>query len=460
MPKTERRASRWLVVLCLLLAWFNWGIEDLRKGHVPDLKAHPFLAVSPPWWPLRAYVSRSGDEQVYFEDSRLALGEDADLAYLAGKKQGDVAKSLKDLEEAVRPGPAIRLPYRDFPFEYPPLALLVMVAPRLFASTLAGYRLAYGVLAALMTLAACALGTRLAKHLGAPGTEDPWRRMALLVLAIGPIVVSRFDPLPALLVACALLLLLRGRFFLAGLITGAAVFTKLYALLLLVPWAFMLAGERRRRSALSLASGALAAMVIIATPFLCLSPGAFLRSTFVYGARPFQVEGLVGAASVLVFGKSAIVGGFGSYNVTSPAWLGSLWSLLLPLGIGGATFLAWRQAWRTPPSSEEERATRFIAWTTATLAIVLVTSKVLSPQYLIWLVPLGVVTRGKTLHRWAIGAAALTQVFYPVLYDLFVEDGSRIVALIVTCRNVVLVGLAVAMVRWALGPPKAQEART
>ena len=445
-----RRVPRWLVVLCLLLAWFNWGIEDLRLGHVPDLKSHPFAAVSPPWWPLRAYVSRSGDEEVYFEDSRLLLGEDADLAYLAKKRQGDFEKDLADLTSKVRPGSSFRLPYRDFPFEYPPLPLVVMTLPRLFAGTLAGYRLAYGILAALMTLGACALGVRLCRELGARGPPDPWRRAALLVLAMGPVLVSRFDPFPALLVVAAVWLVVRDRSFLGGLCAGAAIMAKLYPVLLLLPWVAMLWGDRRVRQASSLVAGAVVAMVAIAAPFLWLTPVAFLRSTFVYGARPFQVEGLVGAATVLALGKSAIVGSFGSFNVTSPEWLGKAWSFLLPLSIAGCTVAAARQARRDPPASTEERVERFLLWTTAALALVLLTSKVLSPQYLIWLVPLGVTTSGTTRHRWAIAAAALTQVFYPILYDLFAVDGSRLVAFLVTARNVVLIGLAVAMVRAAL----------
>jgi uncharacterized membrane protein len=244
---------------------------------------------------------------------------------------------------------------------------------------------------------------------------------------------------------------------------GVGVMTKLYPLLLLVPWVAMVAGERRWRAALSLVSGATVAMLVVAAPFLWLAPGAFLHSTFVYGARPFQVEGLVGAATVLAFGKSAIVGSFGSYNVVSPEWLGKAWSLLLPATIVAATFLAARQARLEPSPSKEQRAERFLSWTCAALCLVLVTSKVLSPQYLIWLIPLGVTTTGATRHRWAIAAAALTQVFYPILYDLFVEDGSRVVALIVTCRNVALVLLTIVMIRSAMklsGLPEAPRPQT
>jgi hypothetical protein len=93
-----------------------------------------------------------------------------------------------------------------------------------------------------------------------------------------------------------------------------------------------------------------------------------------------------------------------------------------------------------------------VVWSIAATAIVLVTSKVLSPQYMIWLLPLAALSRGVVLFRLAVAAAGLTQLFYPILYDLFAEDGSRLVALIVASRNAVLVVLAVAAVRVALRP--------
>jgi hypothetical protein len=442
-PFASAVRSRWTLLLFLLLAWFNWGIEDLRQGHVPDIKSHPLLVLSPPWWPLRAYVSRSGDEQLYFEDSKLLLGEEADLRYIASKRQGNLEDDVRDVEARVRPGAGLRLPYRDFPFEYPPVVLAVMVLPRLVASDLASYRLAYGVLAAVLTLLACAVGARLCDTLGERAPTRPWRRMALLVLALGPILVSRVDPLPALLVTCALLCLAEDRPLASGVFAGVAFLAKLYPLFVVAPWVALMWGERRTRDLARFLAGMALSVLVIAAPFFATAPGPFLASTFVYGARPFQIESLVGALMVLVRGKSAIVGSFGSINVVAPAWLGWLWTPLLPLSIAGCSYLAARKARLHPLPSKEDRAKRFLAWGIAGIAVVLVTSKVLSPQYMIWLLPLAVLSRGVVHFRLALAAAGLTQLFYPILYDLFAEDGSRVVALIVVARNAVLLLLAI-----------------
>ena len=101
---------------------------------------------------------------------------------------------------------------------------------------------------------------------------------------------------------------------------------------------------------------------------------------------------------------------------------------------------------------------RLVRWTATALSLVLLTSKVLSPQYLLWLLPLALVSGNTVITRWAITAAALTQVFYPVLYGLFAEDGNRLVALLVCGRNAALVVLAVMMFRAAMaGENRAEQ---
>lgn len=334
--------------------------------------------------------------------------------------------------------------------------------PRLFVDSLPGYRLVYGIAAAGTLLLACLVGVVLSRALGARAPPWPWRRLAFTVLALGPIVVARFDALPALLVGCSLLCLSRDRAFVGGLCAGAAVLAKLYPLLLLIPWALVLWAEGRRRQAALLLGGATVAMAVIAAPFLSAAPGPFVSSLFVYGGRPFQIESLVGALAVLIGGKSAIVASFGSYNVHAPPWLGTLFGVLLPTAVVLMAFTAARQARVMPATRAEDGHARLFLWTVAVLAIVLLTSKVLSPQYLIWLVPLAAITPGALVYRWSVAAAVITQVFYPPLYDSFAEGGSRWVALIVVLRNAALVAVAVTAVRAATASerdPSREEAR-
>jgi hypothetical protein len=431
------------LAVCLLLAWFNCGSEHLRRF----VDSSPG-ALWPPWKILQIYVSNDGEEHYYYEYSRLVLGETPDVEYMASKQRGDLAKSRAEFVARVRPGPGLRMPYRDFPLEYPPLPLVLVLLPRLFVDSLPAYRLAYGIVAGLLTLLACFAGVAVSRRLGESAPKLPWRRCAFMVLAIGPILVARLDILPALLVTGAVLLLARERPLLAGLCVGAGAMAKLYPLLVLAPLVMVAWAEGRRRHALRLVAGVGIAAALVAAPFLWAAPAAFLRSSLLYGDRPFEVESIVGATAILLRGKAAIVGSFGSFNVEAPAWLRSVFGILLPasvLGLGGMA--AWQA--RHSRVSSEERLGRLVLWVSATVSVILLTSKVLSPQFLIWLLPLCAIAPGVAVHRWACAAAALTQTFYPNNFGLLVDEGSRVMALIVLARNGALVGLAIAAVRAA-----------
>jgi glycosyl transferase family 87 len=449
-----------LVLLCLALAWFNWGLESLRTGGLDRLAQNPTELFSPPWLALRAFVSRDGDERLYWEYSRLALGQQADLDYLAEKRLGDAARDRQDIASRVRPGPRLRLPYRDFGFEYPPLALAPMLVPRVLASDLPSYRLAYGLGVAALVLATGLVGAGLANTLGVRAPPHTWKRLALYTLAIGPILVGRFDVLPALLVALALWALLAGREFGAGMVMGAAVLAKLYPLLLAIPWLALLWREGGTRRPLRFAGGLALSMSALSAPFLVLAPRTFLQSTFAYGARPFQIESTVGALMVLLRGREVVTASFGSFNVRAPAFVDALWSLALPLTIAAAVLAIVRPpagpgSFRDPAPERRrsDLATRgevYVTWTTAAVVWILVTSKVLSPQFLIWLLPLCPLVTDGSGWAGALAAAVLTQIVYPYLYDPLVEDGNRWVAALVVIRNGLLVYVGWRLFRAAL----------
>ena len=144
------------------------------------------------------------------------------------------------------------MPYRDFPVEYPPLPLGLMLLPRLVADTLPGYRAALAACLGGLFLLACWLGAALARAAGGkPDAETVWRRMGWLGLATGHLLVARFDLLPAVLVAGALLAVLHRRDRLGGVLVGLAFMTKLYPLLLFPPLLALLWGwgERTPRAA-------------------------------------------------------------------------------------------------------------------------------------------------------------------------------------------------------------------
>jgi hypothetical protein len=210
-------------------------------------------------------------------------------------------------------------------------------------------------------------------------------------------------------------------------------------------------------------------MVALAAPFLLLAPRSFLESTFVYGARPFQIESSVGALMVLFRGRDIVTASFGSFNVRTPAAVDALWSLALPLAIAAAVLAIVRSragsssfrdsAPERPGSGVAARGQVYVTWTTAVVVWILVTSKVLSPQFLIWLLPLCPLVTDPSSWAGALAAAVLTQTVYPYLYDPLVEDGNRWVAALVVIRNGLLLYVGWRLFRAALTSSSAGKGR-
>src|SRR4029450_10941702 len=205
MPRSQPR----LLAPALIVAVFVWyvsGVEAWRRGNWGDIAERPSVLLTRPFQALRAYVSREGDDHLYYEYAELMVGGSGDLPFIARKSPGDEpATALARLKLSVREGPACPLPYRDSPVESPPLPLGLMVLPRLVVESLAAYRVVLGAVLGGMFLVTCWAGARLSVVTERPGSADRmWWRMAWLALAIGPLLCSRFDLLPAALVACAL----------------------------------------------------------------------------------------------------------------------------------------------------------------------------------------------------------------------------------------------------------------
>ena len=123
-----------------------------------------------------------------------------------------------------------QVPYRDFALEYPPGALPVFALPALGGAHGDAFRRRFElemaflgeVIVICLAVALVALGAGRRRVLAVLGFA------ALAVVALGPVVLSRFDLWPAALTAAALAALLSGRLRLGHLALGAAVAAKLY----------------------------------------------------------------------------------------------------------------------------------------------------------------------------------------------------------------------------------------
>ncbi len=371
-------------------------------------------------------------------------------ALLQGSSSGEF--QIVDTPVYQHYGDAMRagdVPYRDFELEYPPAALPAFAAPELTAKPgdYDGYTRAFerwlaglGVIVVLcVAVALAAAGATPAAIAAATGL------VVVSPLLLGSVYLTRFDLWPAALSLGALAALVTGLDLVAAVVLALAIAAKIYPVVLVplaLAWVWRRAGRRRAIVWSALLVGTLAAIFL---PFAVISPGGVGHSIRTQLERPLQIESL-GSSLLLwahhVFGVSLTVhSDHGSQNIAgSLARAVGVFSSVLQVA---AVVTVWVLFARGPA-----RANRLFCAAAAAVAALIAFSKVFSPQFAIWLVPLVPLVRG----RRGIAAAALfvvalvlTQVWFPSRYWQLATDLDRGVSAAVLARDLAIVALAVVL---------------
>jgi len=341
------------------------------------------------------------------------------------------------------------VPYRDFALEYPPGALPVFVLPALGGALGETFRRRFELLMAFLgeamvicvAVALVALGASRRRLLAALGF------VAVAGVALGPVVLSRFDLWPAALTAAALAALVSGRLRLGHLALGAAVAAKLYPAVL-VPLTIAYVWRRQGRREALVCGGLLASVVAaVSLPFAVLAPQGYWDSIWNQASRPLQIESL-GAALLLVGHRLFGIGltmdsSHGSQNLAGAA--PDAMAVALTVLQAVALLAVWILFARGPATRD-----RLLVASAAALVAFVALGKVLSPQFLIWLIPVVPLIRGRRgLTASALLAAALlvTQLWFPYRYwDLALRFGA-LESWLVLARDLLLVVLFAVLAR-------------
>jgi uncharacterized membrane protein len=210
---------------------------------------------------------------------------------------------------------------------------------------------------------------------------------------------------------------------------------------------------RGRREALVCLATSVAVAAIVVVPFLVLAPHGVWNSIVQQTTRPLQIESL-GSALLLaahhLWGLGlTMVSSHGSQNLvgSAPHAAGAISTALLLVSLLGI----WLAAARGPATPE-----RLVRWTAASLAAFVAFDKVLSPQFMIWLlpiVPLVAGRRGLVASGLLALALLLTQIWFPIRYfDLVRFD--EFPSWVVLARDLVLVALVVVLTAPARAPAR------
>lgn len=350
-------------------------------------------------------------------------------------------------------------------WEYPwPMAALLELPFRAGATSQAAY-IVVGLLAALLLDAAFAwLLWRTGGRRMSPGLLA-W----LLVLpALGPIMLTTFDLLPAIAAAAALLALSQARAAPAGALLSFAGAMKLWPLVGLP--ALALPGTARQRWLMLTAFSIVGLIMLVAT----LAAGGLQRveSPLVWqSARGLQVEAM--PALPLLWARqvdggsrwTTVASRFNAYEVRGPGVDVALEAARIAMlaALAGAALLHLR-ALRVPAGARSPALAALLFL--VTVLALLSTNKVFSPQYLVWLAApmaaLGVLP-GPGLARadavLFLCACVLTQLVFPFNYDGLVADGQTRtwVLAALTLRDLLLLALTTRLVArvWRTTAPRA-----
>jgi hypothetical protein len=349
------------------------------------------------------------------------------------------------------------MPYRDVAIEYPPGSVPFTILPGLAVGTGEHYRLAF----ALTMLVVDAVGLyacwRLARVADRGSPRIPLA-YALGALAIGPIMFMRFDLVPAVCVLLAAAFAAERKPAAAAAALGYGAAAKLFPgvlapllVLALVPTLGWVRALARTVPAFLVAFG------LTFVPALAVSFDGTVSSVFLYHMdRGVQIESLWAGGLALAhtwFDLPAHTAyQFGAYDIftTWSTTAKTLSTLATPAALLAAAGLVW---WRarllaTDGGGSFSAQDWAVAFAIGVLAFMLPT-RVLSPQYLIWLLPVLAVVVADRRARWApwllAAAGVVTQLIFPFRYSQLRNLEALDVG-VLTARNALLVATAAVLV--------------
>ncbi|MCW2743513.1 MAG: hypothetical protein JWM48_63 [Mycobacterium sp.] len=353
-------------------------------------------------------------------------------------------------------------PRHDLKWQYPPAVGGLLALPRLGPSSL-GYLVCFDLLMLLVDGLIVLLLLRAgARRPDGPSRAGAWFWVVGLV-CVGPIALQRFDLVPAALAVAGLLVAGRvatgRRAALAGALLGLGALVKVWPGLLLI--AVRGAAARRTRASVAAVLGAAAAGLAVLAG---VAASGHLGASFSFLGhekhRGLQIEAPLAWPFLLAheFGSGYVIEfRYGAAEVLGPG-VGAMLavsSALTALGLATVALLEVRARLRRGPAGPGSAEPAVMAL--AVLLVATVFSRVVSPQYLVWLVALAALVWAVTPElsrslRTALlllaVAALLGQEFYPLGYA-GLRTGAVLQTAVLGLRNVLLLAATALVVRAA-----------
>jgi len=337
------------------------------------------------------------------------------------------------------------LPYREVAFEYPPLAAPAIVLPGLAGTGEESFRWAFALWTLMAAAAVVLLCGALARAGGHGNDAAPRAMLAAAVMPVlcGALLRTHFDLFPVALVLGALLLLAHDRPRAGFAVLAIAVMTKVFPIVLVPVAIAWLIARGRRHDAWQGALVCAAVVAAIAAAAVAVSPDGALDAVRYHLDRPVQIEsspalvllGLDAAGA----GHATSVSSFRSDGLLHPA-TDAVASVLLTLLVVLVGLLCARVAGSGRREGGMPGVRELVIASLAACAAFALFGKVLSPQFVIWVLPLGALAFAWRMRALAVAVAlvaVMTQIEFPAHYFDVVAREPLAIALVVA-RNLAL----------------------
>ena len=320
------------------------------------------------------------------------------------------------------------LPYRDFLWEYPPLGALPLALIPVTGRSFDGFFLLF--VTSMVTLEYLSL--RIIRKARPAAAWDVTVFWTFAVLPVCLVAWFRLDLIPTFLATVAMVALVRGRFSVWPIVAGFSA--KLWPVVFLVPM-FL----HRRWRALAFSILGCASVLVL---WYAFSPEGFMQFLSFRKGAGFQVESIPGAL-LLTAGRDPLFR-FGAVIVTDAGWEWVQTALNVVL-IGFPAVAVSLALWRGPSRVD------VIALTGSITTALLMSTRLLSPQFLIWLAPfIAWLWPNHRTQGFLYGAIVWLTVVVLNLYDFYLTDGNLPLQLLLNLRNLLLVVLSVVLLVVAL----------
>jgi len=292
-----------------------------------------------------------------------------------------------------------QVPYRDTLSEYPQIPTYLFAVPYLLFQAPPGEALNFQLYSAFFTLMMVAVlcGTIILLYRMLPSHKN----RAFLLLLPAPLYFSynRFDILPSFLVLLSLFLLQQKKSVWVGIVLGIATLTKWYPALLLPIYLSYIFHSQHRFDWRMLLAFCLACLAILAPTFALGGLKAVLVPYLFHAERGFEYVALPTILKVvpLIWFNFQV----------NPDFLKNIFLILSILPLPLSVF------------AQVDTYEKVVYWSVIAIAFFIIFSRIWSPQWILWVLPLAIlVSQTPPDIAWIVAYGLVDYAAFPILFNL------------------------------------------